>query len=89
MFTEPEKHGGQAGNAFHVVCPSLLGFGFSGMPKQPGRNSQWTAELIAKLMAQLGYDRYGAQGGDWGAGIVSWLLSNDGAHYIGAHSNMQ
>jgi pimeloyl-ACP methyl ester carboxylesterase len=45
------------------------------------------AEVVAKLMARLGYQRYGAQGGDWGSGIVRWLAANDGGHCIGAHSN--
>jgi len=87
MLTEPEKHGGTADDAFHVVCPSLPGFGFSEKPKERGWNSQRIAESIAKLMARLGYERYGAQGGDWGGGIVRWLASNDGGHCIGAHSN--
>ncbi len=87
MLTHPEKHGGKAEDAFHVVCPSLLGFGFSGMPQEAGWNSQRMAEVIAKLMARLGYKKYGAQGGDWGAGIVGWLATNDGAHCLGSHSN--
>ena len=82
MLTEPVQHGGQAEDAFHVVCPSLLGFGFSEMPKEPGWNSQRMAELIAKLMDRLGYHKYGAQGGDWGAGIVRWLAANDGARLL-------
>jgi pimeloyl-ACP methyl ester carboxylesterase len=86
-LTEPQKHGGRAEDAFHVVCPSLPGFGFSSMPKERGWNSQRIAEVIAKLMDRLGYEKYGAQGGDWGAGIVRWLADNDGAHCIGAHSN--
>ena len=68
-LTEPEDHGGKPEDAFHVVCPSLPGFGFSGQPKERGWSSQRMAEAIAKLMARLGYTRYGAQGGDWGAGI--------------------
>lgn len=86
-LTDPEKHGGKAENAFHVVCPSLPGFGFSGKPRERGWSSQRMAESIAKLMARLGYNRYGAQGGDWGGGIVRWLATADGAHCIGAHSN--
>ncbi len=85
-LTEPERYGGRAEDAFHVVCPSLPGFAFSGKPQEPGWNSQRMAEVVARLMARLGYDRYGAQGGDWGSGIVRWLASNDGAHCIGAHS---
>jgi len=87
LLTEPEKHGGKAGNAFHVVCPSLPGFGFSSPPRERGWSSQRMAETCAKLMARLGYAKYGAQGGDWGSGIVRWLATNDGGHCLGAHSN--
>jgi pimeloyl-ACP methyl ester carboxylesterase len=87
MLTEPEKHGGRRENAFHVICPSMPGFGFSEMPRERGWNSPRIAEVIAKLMARLGYEHYGAQGGDWGGGIVRWLATNDGGHCIGAHSN--
>jgi pimeloyl-ACP methyl ester carboxylesterase len=86
-LTEPEEHGGKPEDAFHVVCPSLPGFGFSGKPTERGWSSQRMAEAIAKLMARLGYTRYGAQGGDWGAGITRWLAANDGEHCIGGHSN--
>jgi pimeloyl-ACP methyl ester carboxylesterase len=87
MLTDPEKHGGKAEDAFHVVCPSLPGFGFSSKPKERGWSSQRMAETMAKLMARLGYERYGAQGGDWGSGIARFLASSDGAHCIGGHSN--
>lgn len=87
MLTDPEAHGGRAEDAFHVVAPSLPGFGFSSMPEERGWSSQRMAETFAKLMARLGYDRYGAQGGDWGGGIVRWLAANDGGRCIGAHSN--
>ena len=86
-LTDPVPHGGQAEDAFHVVCPSLPGFGFSGQPNEKGWSSQRMAEVIAKLMARLGYERYGAQGGDWGGGITRWLAANDGGHCIGGHSN--
>jgi epoxide hydrolase len=86
-LTDPVAHGGKAEDAFHVVCPSLPGFGFSGKPKEKGWNSQRMAEVIAKLMARLGYPRYGAQGGDWGSGITRWLTTNDRGHCIGGHSN--
>lgn len=86
-LTEPEKHGGKPEDAFHVICPSLPGFGFSEKPHERGWSSQRMAEVIAKLMARLGYERYGAQGGDWGSGIVRWLASNDGTHWVGAHCN--
>jgi pimeloyl-ACP methyl ester carboxylesterase len=87
MLIEPEKFGGKAEDAFHVVCPSLPGFGFSSQPAERGWSNQRMAETLAKLMARLGYDRYGAQGGDWGGSIVRWLAGNDGGHCIGAHSN--
>ncbi len=86
-LTDPVAHGGKAEDAFHVICPSLPGFAFSEKPKERGWSSQRMAEVIAKLMARLGYTRYGAQGGDWGAGVTRWLASNDGGHCIGGHSN--
>jgi pimeloyl-ACP methyl ester carboxylesterase len=86
-LTQPEDHGGKSEDAFHVVCPSLPGFGFSGQPRERGWSSQRMAESIAKLMARLGYTRYGAQGGDWGASITRWLATNDGEHCVGGHSN--
>jgi len=86
-LVDPVAHGGKAEDAFHVICPSLPGFGFSGKPRERGWSSQRMAETIAKLMARLGYDRYGAQGGDWGAGVTRWLAANDGGHCIGGHSN--
>src|SRR5262249_19514267 len=76
-LTDPVAHGGKAEDAFHVVCPSLPGFGFSGKPREPGWSSSRMAEVVAKLMARLGYKRYGAQGGDWGAGVSNWLGNYD------------
>lgn len=86
-LTDPVAHGGKAEDAFHVVCPSLPGFGFSEKPRERGWNSQRMAEVIAKLMARLRYERYGAQGGDWGGGMTRWLASNDGEHCVGGHNN--
>jgi pimeloyl-ACP methyl ester carboxylesterase len=86
-LTDPVAHGGKVEDAFHVVCPSLPGFGFSSKPSERGWSSQRMAEVIAKLMARLGYERYGAQGGDWGSGIARWLATTDGGHCIGGHSN--
>lgn len=85
-LTDPQAHGGRAEDAFHVVAPSLPGFGFSGKPRESGWSSQRMAETIARLMARLGYKQYGAQGGDWGAGVVRWLAVND-AGCVGSHSN--
>ena len=87
MLTEPEKFGGRAEDAFHIVAPSLIGFGFSGKPTEPGWSSQRMAEVFIKLMTRLGHTRYGAQGGDWGGGIVRTIAGGDGGHCVGAHSN--
>ncbi|MBA4018793.1 MAG: epoxide hydrolase [Pirellula sp.] len=84
-LVNPTAHGGRAEDAFHVVCPSLPGFGFSGRPKTPGWSSSRMAAAIATLMERLGYDRYGAQGGDWGSGVSTWLGNHDSAHVVGAH----
>jgi pimeloyl-ACP methyl ester carboxylesterase len=86
-LTDPVAHGGKPEDAFHVVCPSLPGFGFSGKPTERGWSSQQMAVVFAKLMARLGYTRYGAQGGDWGSGIARALAGFDGGRCIGAHSN--
>ena len=86
-LTDPVAHGGKAEDAFHVVCPSLPGFGFSGKPRTPGYSVSRMSELIAQLMARLGYTRYGAQGGDWGAGVANWLGTYDTEHVSGVHLN--
>ncbi len=86
-LTDPEAHGGTAEDAFHVICPSLPGFGFSDKPTEPGWSVTRMAEPMAVLMQRLGYDRYGAQGGDWGAGVVRWLGNWDSEHVVGVHVN--
>jgi hypothetical protein len=68
-LTDPVAHGGDAGDAFHLVVPSLPGFGFSDRPVATGWGRERIADAWAVLMARLGYDRYGAQGGDWGASV--------------------
>jgi pimeloyl-ACP methyl ester carboxylesterase len=87
-LTDPTAHGGQASDAFHVVCPSLPGYGFSGKPKQSG----WAVEKIARawseLMLRLGYQRYYAQGGDWGAVVTTAIALQDPEHCHGVHLNM-
>ena len=87
-LTDPTTHGGQANQAFHVVCPALPGYGFSGKPRQNG----WTAEKIARgwseLMLRLGYQRYYAQGGDWGAVVTTAIALQDTEHCHGIHLNM-
>lgn len=88
LLTDPVAHGGKAEDAFHVVCPSLPGYGFSDIPKEPGFDSRRMAGIIAKLMAKLGYGRYGAQGGDWGSIITVWMGYDDPEHVCGIHLNM-
>jgi pimeloyl-ACP methyl ester carboxylesterase len=73
---------------FHVVVPSLPGYGWSGPTVEPGWDVQRVAEAWKTLMARLGYDRYGAQGGDWGAMISARLAAIDPEHMVGLHSNM-
>ena len=73
MLTDPEAHGGSTADAFHVVCPSMPGYGFSGPTGEPGWDTQRVAEAFIELMARLGYERYGAQGGDWGAVVTGQM----------------
>ena len=88
-LTDPAAHGGDPADAFTVVAPSLPGYGFGTIPTRSGfGRPNHTADLWALLMAQLGYYRYGAQGGDWGAGISARLAHRDAAHVVGAHLNM-
>ena len=87
-LTEPTQSGGNASDAFHIVALSLPGYGFSGKPRAGGYNTARIARIVAQLMARLGYTRYGAQGGDWGAAIVRQLGLVDREHLIGLHSNM-
>jgi pimeloyl-ACP methyl ester carboxylesterase len=87
-LSDPAAHGGDAADAFHVVCPSLPGYGFSDKPTEPGWDLDRIADAWATLMARLGYDRYGAQGGDWGAAVASALGQRDGDHVAGVHTNM-
>jgi len=87
-LTDPPKYGGDAKDAFHVVCPSIPGYGFSEPPRTRGWDARKMAEVNAALMAQLGYARYGAQGGDWGAIISVQNALVDKAHCAGIHLNM-
>ncbi|MET8000215.1 epoxide hydrolase family protein [Nonomuraea glycinis] len=86
-LTDPRAHGGDPADAFHLVIPSLPGYGFSA----PLTGTGWTPARIARtwatLMARLGYDRYGAQGGDWGSGVSRELRFADPEHLIGVHVN--
>lgn len=86
-LTEPQQHGGNAEDAFHVIAPSLPGFGFSGEPQERGFNPERMAQILAALMQRLGYDQYGLQGGDWGA-IINRIHAHQFAdRVLGLHSN--
>jgi pimeloyl-ACP methyl ester carboxylesterase len=87
-LADPVAHGGDAADAFHVVCPSLPGYGFSGKPARTGWGSGPTADAWDQLMARLGYARYGAQGGDWGAQVTTALGMRHPGHLAGIHLNM-
>ena len=84
-LTDPAAHGGDPADAFHVVCPSLPGYGFSDKPNRPGWDIQQIAAAWAALMARLGYERYGAQGSDWGTSISASLAQQDPGHVAGIH----
>ena len=87
-LTDPVAHGGNAEDAFHVVAPSMPGYGFSDKPRSPGFGIEQIAEVNAALMARLGYERYGIQGGDWGSIISSRHAFNHPEQAIGLHLNM-
>ena len=84
-LTDPTKHGGRAEDAFHVVAPSLPGFGFSGKPTETGWGVPKIADVFARLMGALGYDRYVAQGGDWGSAITTAIGATDPDHCAAVH----
>ncbi len=86
-LTDPRAHGGDPADAFHVVIPSIPGFGFSGPTREAGWNAARTAAAWAELMHRLGYERYGAHGNDGGAIIGPILGELDRHHVIGVHVN--
>jgi pimeloyl-ACP methyl ester carboxylesterase len=86
-LTDPRSHGGDPADAFHVVIPSIPGFGLSGPTSDEGWDSRRTASAYAELMRRLGYERYGAQGGDYGAFIAPDLGRVDPDRVIGVHVN--
>lgn len=86
-LADPVAHGGDAADAFHVVCPSLPGFGFSGKPAETGWGPGRIASAWAELMTSLGYDRFGAQGGDWGSAITAALAERHPERLVGIHLN--
>ena len=87
-LTNPTAHGGDARDAFHVVAPSLPGYGFSGKPARNGWNVQRIGRAWAQLMPRLGYKRYAAQGGDWGAMVTTCIGIQDPENCLGIHLNM-
>src|SRR6266853_645897 len=87
-LTDPTAHRGKADEAFHVVIPSLAGFGFSDKPTQVGSGLPRIANAWAVLMARLGYSHYVAQGGDWGAGVTSWMAKQRVSGLTAVHLNL-
>jgi pimeloyl-ACP methyl ester carboxylesterase len=87
-LTKPTEHGATAGDAFHLVIPSLPGHGFSGKPTEPGWDPIRIAKVWAVLMERLGYDRYVAQGGDWGNAVTEQLALLKPPGLLGMHTNM-
>jgi pimeloyl-ACP methyl ester carboxylesterase len=87
-LVDPMAHGGKADEAFHVVVPSLPGFGFSDKPTEPGWRLPRIANAWAALMARLGYSHYVAQGGDLGAGVSSWMAKQQPSGLLAIHLNL-
>src|SRR5215217_8358133 len=86
-LTNPTAHGASAADAFHVVVPSMPGYGFSGKPTSTGWGPDHIARAWAELMRRLGYDRYVAQGGDWGGQIVDLMGAQAPPGLLGIHTN--
>jgi epoxide hydrolase len=84
-LTDPRSHGSDAADAFHVVVPSIPGFGFSTPVRETGWSSGRIARAFAELMQRLGYERYGAHGGDIGAGVAGGLSPIDPERVVGVH----
>jgi pimeloyl-ACP methyl ester carboxylesterase len=87
-LADPTAHGGEADDAFHVVIPSMPGYGFSGKPTTTGWGPERMAQAWAELMNRLGYDRYVAQGGDWGAFVVDHMGLQAPEGLLAIHTNM-
>ncbi|MDE3206372.1 MAG: epoxide hydrolase [Acidobacteriota bacterium] len=87
-LVDPTLDGGDPADAFHVVVPSLPGYGFSDKPAETGWGIERTARAWAELMSRLGYGRYGAQGGDWGSMVTTSIGQQDPGHLAGIHLNM-
>src|SRR5262245_22135644 len=87
-LTNPTAHGGRAEDAFHLVLPSMPGYGFSEKPREPGWNPDRMARAWVELMKRLGYTRYVAQGGDWGAPVCHGMARQNPAGLLGIHVNL-
>ncbi|MCH1554673.1 MAG: epoxide hydrolase [Pseudomonadales bacterium] len=87
-LTNPTAHGGTADQAFHIVCPTLPGFGFSDQPTEPGWGIEKIARAWDELMVRLGYNQYLAQGGDWGAIVTTAIGVQNLGHCQGIHITM-
>lgn len=87
-LSDPAAHGGDPRDAFHVVAPSLPGYGFSDRPAEPGWNPDRIAAAWVELMQLLGYVRFAPQGGDWGAAVATSLGRNHPDSVLGIHLNM-
>lgn len=85
LLVDPTAHGGVASDSFHLVIPSVLGFGFGGIPAETGWDARKIGALQARLMAELGYSRYFAHGTDWGSFITSFVAESDPAHCAAIH----
>jgi pimeloyl-ACP methyl ester carboxylesterase len=87
-LTDPTAHGGSAADAFHVVIPSMPGYGFSGKPTSTGWGPERMGRAWAELMKRLGYSEFVAQGGDWGAFVVDWMGVQKLAGLLAIHNSM-
>jgi pimeloyl-ACP methyl ester carboxylesterase len=87
-LTDPTAHGGDASDAFHLVIPSMPGYGFSGKPTSTGWGPERIARAWAELMKRLGYTKYAAQGGDWGAVVTDTMALQQPEGLVGIHTNM-
>ncbi len=87
-LSDPVGHGGDARDAFHVVCPSIPGYGFSAAPRLPGFDVRAVARHLVQLMDALGYPTFAAQGGDWGGMATNWMALDNPDHLIAIHLNL-
>ncbi len=87
-LTDPAAHGGDPADAFHLVVPSLPGYGFSQAPTERGMSAARVSDLWVELMAALGYERFGSHGGDWGSAVTTALGTRHPEHMVGLHLTM-